>query len=270
MDCQRCGEKIDPERVARSRRIKYCSTQCNKRAYAERKGHKLYSPEWKACQECGDQFLARTPHATFCGKRCAQRDNYRAQQRVRSSIRATQAVAKSRGCDICGKSFVPRQSGTSHCSRDCFERSRVNDSVARSAAKRAGSRRACAKCGEDFAPSKHMGQKYCSEECKSAADRFGRIRREYGLSESEYWEIFARQGGRCAICLVPESDMWRALAIDHNHGCCAVGAFSCGECVRGLLCTDCNLALGRYEASGYFPASFADYVDSYEQQRRSA
>jgi len=36
------------------------------------------------------------------------------------------------------------------------------------------------------------------------------------------------------------------FVIDHNHSCCR-GNYSCGDCVRGLLCSQCNLSLGHLE-----------------------
>jgi hypothetical protein len=33
------------------------------------------------------------------------------------------------------------------------------------------------------------------------------------------------------------------LTVDHDHNCCP-GTFSCGHCIRGLICNNCNLTLG--------------------------
>jgi hypothetical protein len=49
----------------------------------------------------------------------------------------------------------------------------------------------------------------------------------------------AAQGGACAICRVVTDD----IMIDHDHACCP-GRYTCGACVRGILCRHCNLGLG--------------------------
>ncbi|WP_409469557.1 endonuclease domain-containing protein [Streptomyces sp. HC307] len=55
------------------------------------------------------------------------------------------------------------------------------------------------------------------------------------------------QQGKYAVCGVANSGQ-RAMDIDHDHACCP-GRRSCGGCVRGLLCSNCNFhALGWYEA----------------------
>jgi hypothetical protein len=64
---------------------------------------------------------------------------------------------------------------------------------------------------------------------------------KYGLTQERYDELLEAQGGVCAICQQPPS---RAFDIDHDHNCCPQGS-SCGKCVRGLLCFNCNSALGK-------------------------
>jgi len=63
------------------------------------------------------------------------------------------------------------------------------------------------------------------------ATRYG-----YGLTVEELCELLNR--GCCDVCQSTDR-----LGIDHDHACCS-GDKSCGKCVRGLLCTNCNTALG--------------------------
>ena len=54
---------------------------------------------------------------------------------------------------------------------------------------------------------------------------------KYGITKVEFDRRFAEQGGKCAICFKEQ----RSLCVDHCH---STGA------IRGLLCTQCNSALG--------------------------
>lgn len=76
----------------------------------------------------------------------------------------------------------------------------------------------------------------------TACSRDRLVMARYGISGARYDELLAVQRGGCAICGgVNESG--RLLAVDHDHACCP-GDKACGGCVRGLLCSNCNMAIG--------------------------
>jgi hypothetical protein len=53
------------------------------------------------------------------------------------------------------------------------------------------------------------------------------------------------------------------LAVDHNHGCCP-GEKSCGKCVRGLLCDNCNQAIGKFRDDPELLLKAAEYLRSWQ------
>jgi len=75
----------------------------------------------------------------------------------------------------------------------------------------------------------------------------------YGVTPERFNKMVEEQKGRCLICdqvmdLTAISGRPNALHIDHDHSCCTgrKGKQSCGKCVRGLLCGDCNRGLGSF------------------------
>ncbi len=64
-----------------------------------------------------------------------------------------------------------------------------------------------------------------------------RLEQRYGISLAEYEQLLADQDGCCGICARHAELFGKPLSVDHDH---ATGR------VRGLLCDDCNLGLGKF------------------------
>lgn len=64
----------------------------------------------------------------------------------------------------------------------------------------------------------------------------------YKLTPADYQKLLDDQNSVCAIC-----EQKNELVIDHDHKCCSGNSSTCGNCVRGLLCFDCNILVGFLE-----------------------
>lgn len=112
-----------------------------------------------------------------------------------------------------------------------------------------GTERPCRTCGTGFVLD-DLKRWYCSKECRRL---YGRIRR-YGLTAQEFRDLLEAQDNRCALCRGPWRG-WngRAPHIDHDH--------ETGR-VRGLLCSPCNTAIGRFGDDAALLRRAADYLEN--------
>jgi len=67
-------------------------------------------------------------------------------------------------------------------------------------------------------------------------NRFWQIQKRYGITREQYEALLEKQGGVCAICEREHKDLGaKDFSVDHCH--------KTGR-VRGLLCHQCNSAIG--------------------------
>lgn len=83
--------------------------------------------------------------------------------------------------------------------------------------------------------------------------------KKYGITTEQYAEMLRRQHGVCAICGEPETLIRNGtlcnLTIDHDH--------YTGQ-VRGLLCNNCNRAIGLLKDDSAVLREAAAYLDRFE------
>ena len=109
------------------------------------------------------------------------------------------------------------------------------------------------------------------------AREFAREMKKYGTTVEWYRDKLIEQSGICALCkhLSHHHGTIQRLQVDHNHDCCDLHTKSCGECLRGLLCADCNIRLAPVEdllkqgtivpLAGTWLSKALAYLDSYKK-----
>src|SRR3984885_14209503 len=84
-----------------------------------------------------------------------------------------------------------------------------------------------------------------SPESRKKSNRKYRIS-SYGLTQELFDLLLEAQQNACGMYHDPFED-GQLINVDHYHACCRGKNRSCGECIRGLLCHTCNIALGNIE-----------------------
>ena len=84
------------------------------------------------------------------------------------------------------------------------------------------------------------------------------LNRNYGINHEIYLKMLNEQHGCCKICGVTEEDAsGKRLHVDHNH---ATGQ------VRGLLCTRCNTAIGKFKDDPEIIRNAIAYIERWNNE----
>jgi hypothetical protein len=81
-------------------------------------------------------------------------------------------------------------------------------------------------------------------------ERAEKRRRRYGVTETQFVDMFEAQGRRCAACKTTVTD-GRDWCLDHSHRTTKN---------RGILCHSCNRALGNVKDSMEILQALIDYL----------
>ena len=70
-----------------------------------------------------------------------------------------------------------------------------------------------------------------------------RLRSKYRLTVTRFEEMLQAQDMSCPLCgKAFDLSKHNGVCVDHDHACCK-GEKTCGKCIRGILCGDCNKKL---------------------------
>jgi len=136
-------------------------------------------------------------------------------------------------CKDCGKQFIPYQYNQVRC-EVCIPKVQKKYKGRQSVI--------CKGCGDSFYKSSPQ-QYYCTRECRADNEI---LLREYNITRKDWLVLYNKQNGVCSICggtgflMKPTKYTEYTLCVDHDHNT---------GIIRGLLCNNCNRALGLLQDS---------------------
>lgn len=229
--CPRCGETFGAYPSAK--RV-FCSMACRAaNGKAKTEPIVVQATRIAYCGGCGKVFRpVQGAPAGYCGQKCRHDARKAVALRYSASVAYVPKDYPERPCRACGEQFKPWRSNQVNCSDSC----RL---AAQAARRRYGTDPVpCAAC-EMVLVDRKPGRPVC-DGCRKdpRASRPGheqrRRLRKYGVTQEWYDATLDAQGGRCAICLT-DAPGRKGWAIDHCH---------VGGGARGILCSNCNSAIG--------------------------
>ncbi len=120
---------------------------------------------------------------------------------------------------------------------------------------------------ESLEKRRRSARKYARKDTSRAAHRVWAIESKYGLTPEMFAAKLAEQGGQCPFC--PPGTIAEAWDVDHDHRCCP-GRWSCGRCVRAILCRKHNHGLGAFSDDPALLRAAADYIEQHRERIAAA
>lgn len=135
-------------------------------------------------------------------------------------------------CENCGESFAVTQRTKRFCSERCRKQAERRRHYERHQLDLEKYKTPCKWCGKRHDRAAHT----CSNKCSMYRARY----RTYGVhSLAQLDAMKAKAAGHCEICGIAEKDAPKGtLHCDHDH--------KTGQ-PRGMLCMNCNQALGKFQ-----------------------
>ena len=124
-------------------------------------------------------------------------------------------------------------------------------------------------------PNKHALSTRASRERETFEQRAVRVLKytlyNHRMTMEQYTALRLAQADRCGACKEPlRFGETRAVTVDHDPRCCQYetlsagrkkgSPISCGKCVRALLCSPCNRAVGFFERYPQRVYMWIDYI----------
>lgn len=106
----------------------------------------------------------------------------------------------------------------------------------------------CKDCWKDITALRRNGPK---REIELRQRQNRHLIRNFNITIEKYEQILESQNGNCAICGT-NPDYKRRLSVDHDH---ATGR------IRGILCENCNRALGQFKDSAGILRNAIKYIE---------
>jgi hypothetical protein len=192
------------ERDGHQRRCRICCGVVDKALREKRKARRIIPIGPRRCGTCG---IVKNPAEFHCDVTSA--DGHRTECK-----------------DCCRTKFAGIIPANKRCRR--CKLTKTSDQFSRNPYKKIGLADWCKNCMAEY------HRVYAKTERAKKLTRNRQLRYSYGIEPIEYDRLLCEQKGRCAICGREDTPKKR-LAVDHD---------AASTKVRGLLCRQCNVAIG--------------------------